>query len=510
MTIRPRHVGARSVATVAVLVVGLAACSTTGSENAAGDGAFTTDPALAIAETTIPAATPTTGASTAGASGPASTTAVATAPTFAGEPSTPSSVAVGAAANAPTCGRTGGQGVTPSTISLGFMHSSDVGQANRSIGGNQWREGEPKSFGDAYIRWFNKTGGLCGRKIVPVWIDEKTVTGASPDANDQAACTALTQDNKVFAAMSMGTFRPNRLACLTRAGVIALDVSSLLTSDAEEARQHFDHFYQPYKFTLDRFLPIYVDQLVKANYFDKGARVGLLYTDVPAEERAIKRVLIPALQARGITVADQARVTHTYGIDSFAAAQAQTNNAVLSFQTRGVTHVLAPIDSYSFGSFIGRADQQGYKPRYGISFSATSGIRGGYGMAQSEQFDGAVMVTWAPALSPNEAWATPGTKQCLDILKQEGHPAPNDFGTLSLTYCDFLTFMRVVLDGAADITVPGFHRAATSLQRQTTGYGWSWRLAPNRHDGGDSIRVATYTGGDKGRWRYITPLTQVG
>lgn len=506
----------RLLVLVAVLSV-LAACTTTKREAASNDagaelstggggdtGAAPSEPSALATDTTV--ATPTPGA--AAGTGPAAGNAAVSGPA-------PATAGGAGAAQRPaaglTCGRTAGRGVTAETITIGFMHSSDVGQANRSIGGNQWREGEPKSFGDAYIDYFNKTGGLCGRRIEPVWIDEHLVTGASPDANDQAACTALTQDHKVFASMSLGSYRPARLSCLARAGVIAVDVSSLLSGDADEAKQYGNFLYQPYKFTLDRFFPIYVDQLAKAGYFDKGARVGLLYTDIPAEERAVRRTLIPALRAKGIEVVQQARIAHTYGIDSYAAAQAQTNNAVLSFQTSRVTHVLAPVDSYSFGSFVERAEQQNYRPRYGISYSTTSGIRGGQAtLGPHVQYEGAVMVTWAPALGLAEAWALPGNKECLDILRAQGHAPPNDWGTLSFTYCDFLTFMRAALERAVDLTPAGLHAAAAGLGQRTNGFAWSWQLDDTRHDGANAIRVVTYSGGEKGTWRYITPLIAVG
>ncbi|MHB8465066.1 MAG: ABC transporter substrate-binding protein [Acidimicrobiales bacterium] len=402
-----------------------------------------------------------------------------------------------------------GRGVTANTISIGFDDFPDVSQANAGIGGNQWTSDEPKSDGQAFVKYFNETGGLCGRQIVPVWAEEKVVSGSTSDQADQAACTTWTQDNTIFAAMDFGNFRPARLDCLAKAGVLALDVGTLLTTDTNEATRYFKLLLQPYKITLDRFFPAYVDQLAAQGFFHKGAKVGLLYTDIPAEQRAIDRTLIPALKAKGITLADQAKVTHTYNIDTLAASESQTNSAVLKFQSDGVSEVLAPVDGYSLMAFAGRANQQNYSPRYALSTSDQQDNRGG--MGQSAIWTaGTVDVVWLPALSWAEAQTNPGTQTCLGFLAKEGHRPPHDQGVLDLSYCDTLTFLRATLGRSQNLTPDGVSAAAATLGPQANGdLAWQWQMTATRHDGVGAVRVAAYGGGANGQWRYVTPLTPI-
>jgi hypothetical protein len=70
--------------------------------------------------------------------------------------------------------------------------------------------------------------------------------------------------------------------------------------------------------------------------------------------------------------------------------------------------------------------------------------------------------------------------------------------------------MRATLNRAHDLTPAGLSAAAAGLGKQPGDNVWSWRLTPTRHDGADAVRLVTYSGGTKGQWRYITPLTPTG
>ncbi|MHB8662110.1 MAG: type 1 periplasmic-binding domain-containing protein [Acidimicrobiales bacterium] len=488
---------------LAVALVLLTACSTTGKKGAAvatgstrdTGGTGTSSPSGGSASATTigpsnPSAKPGSGV---GPSGGGAAPGGGPAP-----PGVPA--ATGPAATACFAGTT--QGVTAKTITVGLDYSSDIGQANRATGGNSLQPGEPRSFGQAYLDYINHTGGLCGRTVVAAWSDNKVISGSSADSNDQASCTTYTQDNKVFAVMgNTSGIRPTLLDCLAKHGVLGLDNSALLNEDSQSASRYFDSLYEPYKMTLDRFFPIYVNALADHGYFDKGAKVGLIYSDIPAEQRAIDRTLIPALKAKGITLADQAKVTHTYDIDTLGSAETQTNSAVLRFQSENITHVLAPVDAFSFATFIMRAEQQGYRPRYGVSTSTG----GPGGMGQNVQFTKAVMVAWAPAITFAEYMAGPAVKQCLAELAKEGHRAPADqlSAAQAFNYCDFFTFLRTVVSRAPQASLAAINTAATSVGTQYGTPTFDWTMSSGRHDGADMVRVATYSGGASGQWRYV-------
>ncbi|MHB8465068.1 MAG: ABC transporter substrate-binding protein [Acidimicrobiales bacterium] len=492
------------------LVLATAACSTSkGSQGKRGGAAGSVTAGGPVGGSAVVGAATTStvvGSGSGGAQRVAAANGTASGATVSGG----GGLAPGVVATGATCG-TGqlGQGVTAKTITLGFEYSSDVGTANASLGGNTWSSDEPKSDGEAFIKYFNSTGGLCGRQIVPVWADEKVVSGNTSDQEDQAACTTFTQDNKVFAAMDLNNFRPARVDCLAKAGVLAVDTGSLLLTDSAEARKYFNVLLQPYTITVDRFSPVFVDQLIASGYFTKGAKVGLIYTDDPNEGRGVQRSLVPYLKAKGITLTDQAVVTHTYNIDSLASSESQTNSAVLRFQSEGITEVLAPFDQFSLTTFGQRATQQKYFPRFAMSTSDQNGIRGG--MGQSVDWNpGALDVVWEPALSWAEAQTQPGTRTCLTILAKEGHRPPHDQAELTLPYCDFLMFLRAALARAHDLTSVAVVAAAEGVGPQVdVGRTWKWQVTATRHDGVGAVRVARYSGGADGQWSYVTPLTPI-
>ena len=99
------------------------------------------------------------------------------------------------------------QGVTATTIRVGIPYV-DVA-AVKSVGVNiNW--GNVTDAYKAVIANINSHGGINGRKIVP-FITAVDPTGAAPAAT---ACTALTQDDKVFAVIA-----PLSPSCYLQAGV---------------------------------------------------------------------------------------------------------------------------------------------------------------------------------------------------------------------------------------------------------------------------------------------------
>ncbi len=97
-------------------------------------------------------------------------------------------------ANAPKS-KTLGQGVTAKTIRLGFVliNYDTVKQYIHNTDGNQ-----PQTY-QVFVNDINRHGGILGRKIVPSYVTYTPIGTASP----LAACTALTEDKKVFATIGV-------------------------------------------------------------------------------------------------------------------------------------------------------------------------------------------------------------------------------------------------------------------------------------------------------------------
>ena len=100
-----------------------------------------------------------------------------------------------------------GQGVTPTSIKLGITYL-DASAIKNIV------NIDPGNYQVAYttlIRQINTKGGINGRKIVPVFEPIDPIGTASA----ATACTALTEDDKVFAVI--GFFQPADTACYVTA-----------------------------------------------------------------------------------------------------------------------------------------------------------------------------------------------------------------------------------------------------------------------------------------------------
>lgn len=486
---------AGAVTTAALLT--MAACSS-GTDDGSGGLA-----GLATSTTTVGApGIPGTSGTVGGAAGGPAATVGGTAPSAApggnagGTPTT--------AAQAPPSNPGGapvklGRGVTDSTITLGFTEMGDVGAANRAVGGSSAREGETprKDYGDPLISWFNRNGGIAGRKIVPVWADVRVTPNQTMAANRQGVCATFTQDNKVFAAQLIATMLyPDVLECLNRAGTIAISDSQQQYTLDDVALRTWPNVYLPFSLSLDRMMRVYADSIIKSGFVDsKLARVGLAYYRTDAATRAVNKVLKPALSARGISIAQEAAFTATESVDTFAQTQAEAQSAVLRFRAAGITHVIFAIANGAFltGPFTTNAEQQGWRPRY--MFNTTTQPSATPGSEPNAQFERSLLMSWSDW---DHGWdqgiaKTPRGQQCLAMLKAEGHPPPRDglMGQEMIWFCDYLFLMKETLEGTRDFTQAGFAAALARLGPQSPAQTFVSHPA-GRRDGAAAYRMASY------------------
>jgi len=118
------------------------------------------------------------------------------------------------------------QGVTSTSIKLGITYLDAA--AVRSIVNI-----DPGDYQVAYtalIHQINAKGGINGRKIVPVFEPINPI-GTSPAAT---ACTALTEDNKVFAVI--GFFQPADTACYVATHNTPIIGATLSNSESAQAK----------------------------------------------------------------------------------------------------------------------------------------------------------------------------------------------------------------------------------------------------------------------------------
>lgn len=384
-----------------------------------------------------------------------------------------------------------GTGVTKDTINLGIYYSSDIEAAASKVGGNT-NLPVLRTGGNALVKYINDHGGIAGHQVNAVWGDYK-VTGDAAQS-DQTLCTTWTQDNKVFAAMPWQS-HDVVLKCLKNAKTIVVQPTGGSTYWVDsKAQKQYPTYFEPNSINMNELETLLVTNGAKQGYFDKGAKVGLLYINNPDAIRAVKSSLMPALKAKGIKVVDEARITETTDATTAAQTQTESRAAVLKFHQEGIDHVIVAIDrgGWLTGSFSTYAETQGYRPRY--LASSVDPQQGGPPWKASPQWVNSVfMFTYSGAYNPTAQAATPQSQKCADMERAEGVTPSAGYDAI----CDYLTWVKTVLEKTSDWSVKGFQTAAESLGLQkdllVTTFGSN--VTGARHSGAAYLRMLKYDEG---------------
>lgn len=335
------------------------------------------------------------------------------------------------AAGASTTGPVKGRGFDATTVRVGFEYLSGGDELFASAGFNL-TTGDMRAMAQTVVDDANRRGGLLGRKIVPVFQETGAVEGAgNPAATAQAACTAFLDDNTVFAAVSIS----DTSACLSKAGVPNAVISTLAVDDPL-LRTTAPWHYRPLTFSYTRLVPLWVDRLVAQRYLTPGVKVGLLYPGNGVGGR-VRSTVEKALKAKGFDVAA------TYGYDSSSATSSAGDvpNAVLPFRSAGVDRVLATDASVSY--FMTAAEQQGYRPRYGLnSYMNLQSVLAS--VPPKAQLAGAVGIGWLGANDVAEQRLDrkpPSYAACKDLIARSGQTASGFALVVLLATCDHLRLM---------------------------------------------------------------------
>lgn len=411
--------------------------------------------------------------------------------------------AAGPTSSGPAAGRNG-PGVKADEVRVGFAYVSDAAAANRALGADVGSADAKGAF-DAVAADINATGGIAGRKLVPVYAPYEANSAEPYDTIYQRLCTRMTQDDEVFAAIAAipsETFR----GCLQEAGVVHLSDGISRSDQAVLARY-------PYTFEIgsvrtDRVATAQLAALQAGSWFTRwdttrgapGAapvKVGVVSSDAPSIARAVDGVLVPGLRRLGhdpVVVKIAAPQSTSQSGDAVAAIQA----AALKMRSDGVTHVV-PFDSNgSLTLFFTRnAESQGYRPRYGVNTGNGLQVLLDAGSISVEQLNGAVglgtgpMIDLRPADNPDDGpYANAARTKCLDVMRRAGVAVEGTNakgGVLAL--CAAAYFLR---DRAGDAVTGGAPlnrdtlRAAVERSGSAFLHGDTGRtlFGPQQHDGG--------------------------
>lgn len=511
-------VGKRTSMVVCWLASGLlvSACASTVQLDATASGAFSAGDVAAAGDAfgvPVPGAggsAPRTGSlgvpGAAAADGAKSGTPAAGQGTAVGQVATPPSGSgspVGGSAGTASPGATGASapGIDADEITLGMTYAPNADAAQAALGNTAVTSGNVRANAEAVIRHINSNGGVGGRKISMVWHEIDAASSDTQDQRDQAACANFTEDHQVFAAFGGGS-SPLFRSCIARSGAIVLDGTLGEMTEAHYAAS--PQFFDVSALSLDTAMRNLVDELARAEYFTgwdttngrpgpAPVKVGIVVPDKPGWREVVPQVLLPALREHGITVAPEH--VHQWQFPDSAAgngsAVADIQSAVLRFRSDGVTHVL-PMEVNSMAFFAQPAENQRYRPRYGLSsFTGANAYAGS--LVPYSQLNGAVGLGWFPTLDlpqsmtgDDSPYSGPGRARCLEIYKDAGIGFSDaNAKAVGLLICDLFFSVEAVVEAVPD----GQPVTSGSAMAALEGLGSSFRIAslpaarfgPGRH-----------------------------
>jgi len=389
-----------------------------------------------------------------------------------------------------------GQGVTAKEVLIGVETAKDINAATAVVGAKTANP-EEGDVAKAVISYINKNGGIAGRQVRAVY-HEKDATQGSWEQHAAAACSAFTEDNHVFAAIDSSVGGNDSLAsCLAKKGVPLME-TDFWPFDAEAYRRLGHFLYQPDRMIPDRAMAVYVDGLVSLGYFDNGAKVGLIEFDAAPFQR-MATAIKSRLAYHHLALTDEVVTVTPHGVADFGQLGGQISNAIVSFRSKGVNHVL--FDEYAGELpflFLKAADSQGYYPRYGFNSLSRANTQADQGSAAS--MAGAVNVGWLPT---DDAGATAEYRKagafatCMSIAKSEGVGGdPKGQRLYMALFCDALFFLKAGLEKATALTPAGFEDGVSRLGRSFDSPNtYATNFFPGRHDGAAAIRYTKYDPG---------------
>ena len=392
-----------------------------------------------------------------------------------------------------------GPGITDSKIYIGVFYAN-AGAANQTAFGTAIDADARKPY-TAMAEWVNARGGILGRQVEILYYELK----AEQDINQQAqaACSHWTEDNEVFFFFGADANGIMRECAHEAGGVMPLPGGSSLPGDFSTYPNYFEisglNFYRAGNVT--------VKGLNNEGYYD-DAKLGIVLWDHPDYKAALENGYLPELRKIGVSLhTEPAYISPPQQLQDVAASAADVNSAVLRFQSEGVTHVMilgGPTGVCAQGCseilWFRRAEQQNYRPRYGLNANNIAIEGRAANLYPEEQLAGMVSVEWADFSEfYDEGWKTNQARErCYAIMRDKGVPLGNvnEQGNARQA-CEQFWFVLASLphlDGT--LNAPAFTAAANRLEWSfQSPQAYAIHISPTQHDGTSAARNLEFDAG---------------
>jgi len=348
-----------------------------------------------------------------------------------------------------------GTGVTADTIKIGFAYIDVTALKDIMPTLNQ---GNYETAFQAYVDGVNDAGGINGRKVEVVYAPINPVKSDSP----LAACTKLTEDEKVFAVVAPNAY-PAALQCILKdhaTPVVGSDQTAALLAAAKAP------WFTP-KLSTPGATTKVLDGAIKDGSL-KGKKVAIIAGDA---DKGVSEAASAQLKAGGITVVDSALQSPDLG--DISAAVAESKVFAQRFQSDGADAVL--VIGNAFTIFAQALSQTTYRPQL---VGTTTGLAETY-LLQSG--DTAILNGMIAGGGPSmiTEWTTPQVQKCVtqvmkvDPTRQITPPddpslkTPDTFTSITNTCQFFELFAAIAQKAGKTLNNDTFRMAGQNLGKIT-------------------------------------------
>lgn len=390
-------------------------------------------------------------------------------------------------------------GITKDTIFLGAGYSNDTAAGNAALGAAGAAPGDDRDYYNAVIAEVNARGGVLGRKLKGVYGELRASSTQSVDQQYQALCDFWFKDNKVF---SVNANNEVVYECSAKAGAVVLGGGGTAPVYARNP-----HLVAPTSIRIERLSAVTVEAMVKLKWHVPDAtwptgKIGVITWDSDDYKYAYKQGLEKALVRNGLQADQVVYVQVSQSANGLSDSSAAINNAVLSFQARGIDHVFiqdGPAGLFKGAGltllFLQSAENQGYRPRYGFNANNAPGNSA----LPARQQRGMLAITnsnFQPSsdegIAPN-----PARERCHAVMKKARVDVSSDATQVQAAQaCDYVWFMEQTLRRAGAPTRSAFLQA---VDRTGTSFAASFvygtRLHSGRRDGAELFRTSRFDDG---------------
>jgi hypothetical protein len=334
--------------------------------------------------------------------------------------------------------------VTPTTIKVAFPYF-DPTAAFALTGTTESQPANQPAFIQAYVDCINAAGGIDGRQIVP----EIQVFNPLDENLMHALCLKWATEDKVFAVLDSASWYGDNELCLTQDYHIPL-----VTGEATATE--FGAPGRPYLWWTEPAADQSIDNLVLwakgSGHLSSSMHIGVVTSDRPQDQDALKNHMLPDLKSAGLTPADVETFTYDRG-----QAEAQATLAVNKMVSHGVNVVLPLLTFDSFAFWLQAAENQDFFPKYLLSDYEAEVVEAQalLGDRYPKSLEHALGPTYTHLGEMDNYPQTysPDEQRCVKIWKTEHPDSAIDKADVNMRWCDSINvFVEAARRAGADLT----------------------------------------------------------